>query len=108
MNIGQEEEAKKLLEDALALEPLDPRLNLRMADILRKDSKNLNDALKHAKIAEEGGLSGALTIEALIKVELNEPKEALEILKGFRTINTQEKRVARTIEAKAYTKLGEI
>ena len=28
-------------------------------------------------------------------------------MKGFRTINTQEKRVARTIEAKAYTKLGE-
>jgi tetratricopeptide (TPR) repeat protein len=105
MNTGREIEAQEILTDSLEFNPDDPRLNIRMADILRKSPAHIDDAYQFAERAYQGGQSAGLTIMASIKIDKKEYDEALNIIKLFTPNNGQEQIIANTIHAKAYTGL---
>jgi tetratricopeptide (TPR) repeat protein len=107
MNVEREEEAFELLREALELNPDDSRLNLRMADILRKDPSKLDEAYKHAELAIRGNQLAALTIMATIRLDQERFKDVVELTKSFKPVTVREQMVTKTIEAKAFTGMGE-
>jgi tetratricopeptide (TPR) repeat protein len=117
---GEEDKAFPLLEAALLARPNDPRLNYRMAEMMRK-SGSLQEASRYAKVSERFGYSRIAITMANIAYEKADAaqragdrvaasellQDALTALANFVPEYGTDREIADTIAAKVYRRLGQ-
>jgi tetratricopeptide (TPR) repeat protein len=106
MHVGRDQEALRLLDDALEEQPDDPHLCLKKADILCKSRQDLDNALDLARIAIKGRIDKAYITMANIQIEKREYADALDTLKYYKPKNPRDRLFTETVRVKALISLG--
>jgi len=106
MHVDKDQEALKLLDDALDEQPDDPHLCLKKADILCKSRKSLDYAIELTQTAIKGRIDKGYITMANIQIEKKEYKEALDTIRFYKPKQPRDKLFADTIRVKALIALG--